>query len=212
MSDHRIKALRKISRSTDLPITLAEAIEIFKGTSPDDDLTMTKYLTNAFDFVESETGLTLIRTVYELRLPCFEYGRDRCCNGRIIELQATPVRDVQSVKYYDQDDTLQTVGEDQYFWERTDQGAWLYLKSSFSLPALSCNVPNPVRITFECGVDPQGDSPAPDPELLFPPRAEQAILLLTGHWFEHRENASERQNSLIQNSARDLIASLRIYT
>lgn len=212
MRANRMKPLRTIERAAEMPIDVADAIEIFRGVSPDDDKAMKLYLKNAFDFVEKETGLTLIDTIYELRLSCFtQEGCDRFYSGCLVELPAAPVRGVVSVKYFDAADAEQTVAEDQYEWERTDEGAWLRFKNLFSQPSLSGNILKPVRIRFECGVDTEGDSPAPDPELLFPGRAEQAVMLLTGHWFEHRENATEKATSLIQNSARDLIASLRIY-
>lgn len=126
--------------------------------------------------VERLTARQLITATWELRLDAFP--ADTCA----IRIPKPPLREVLSVKYVDQDGTLQTLAPAEYVvdvpvgptapWGRL----WLaYLKTW----PLTRDERNAVRIQFKAGY---GDNPADVPEDL-----RNAILLKVGALHASRE-------------------------
>lgn len=128
------------------------------------------YLDTAIFHYEDFTGRIV-------NLSKFKCTLDRFPNaGKTIELMRYPVKEITEIKYAD------TVGKDQIFAIsscRIDYSEPLRLA-----PALNCSWPitapilGAVTVTFDCGY-------ADATKLR--PSARQAILMMTGHFYEHRE-------------------------
>lgn len=92
---------------------------------------------------------------------------------REFRLTCGPVSAISSVKYFDQDNVLQTVSPSSYFLD----GETLIFAAAFAAPSLYCR-PGAVQIEYVAGY--AGADAVPKP-------IRQAMLLLIGHWYENRE-------------------------
>lgn len=101
-----------------------------------------------------------------------------------IRLPLGPVLEVDEVKYYDEGGDEQTLDAEFYTVDLASSPQWLVLNDSYSWPATLSAV-NAVRIRFTAGYRGELDSGSYVPAV--PMALRQAILLLVGHWFAHRE-------------------------
>tara|TARA_Y100000401_G_scaffold87004_1_gene72399 strand:+ start:21 stop:602 length:582 start_codon:yes stop_codon:yes gene_type:complete len=82
-----------------------------------------------------------------------------------------------SVKYWDADDTLQTLSTDIYLIDDIQMPARMGLRPNKSFPVLADKI-NAVYITYHVGV---ANAAAVDKAI------KQAVLLTIGHWYQNRE-------------------------
>jgi len=160
-----------------------------------DDLDLLEMIKAAREECEKSTSRALITQTWKITLGHFPFlhfhdqvfsdanhwnHRYRSHHGHhpyAIHLPKSPVNTV-SVQYLDTDGVLQTFDSSQYVFMHDDLDAWIE-------PAANCYWPitlaqsDAVRITIDCGY---GDDMSKIPSIL-----KQAMLLLVGHWNEHRE-------------------------
>lgn len=157
------------------PVTLAEVYKQLRIDPDDvgspselshpDDSLLEGQIATAREFVESATRRSMIQRT--LRISCA--GFPRVCYGwrypwpgagvavdRILLLRPPIIR-VESVRYYDADNALQTVDAASYYWT-DDQVPELRFVSSFSAPTVY-DRPDAVRVDYVAGYTPSG-SPA----------------------------------------------------
>lgn len=195
--------LRKDGPAGDLPILTEDAVSHCEA--PDEHFDKVEgYLRAAVAFVADQSGLTLVRQNYILEKA--DWWGDR------LEIPVYPVRDITAVKYYDENGAEQTVSTALYRWVRTELGAELRMLSTFTQPTLQDERTDVVRVFIEAGYDIEGSTGSGDEaELVFDPRARQAILLLTDHWYENRSAADSVEIMQVPFAVQSLIGQLRIY-
>lgn len=161
-----------------LAVSLAEAKAHCRIDSDVDDALVERLLRSAMRTLEAHTG---IRTVPV----SLQWRQTGWC--RSIELPGAPVRDVTAVTYLDADNAEQTLPADSWYWRRTVSGALVEYADGVSLPTLSTRAES-VRVDFTAGYDdPAASGSGDDPQTAPDERIGQAVLLLTGHWYENRE-------------------------
>ena len=101
------------------------------------------------------------------------------------ELPRPPLLSVTSIKYYDTAGSQQTLSSSYYDVDTTKEPGRITLAYGYSWPAVR-DVVNTVEIIYKAGY-----SETEDDSDSVPARVKAAMKLLVGHWYEHRESASE---------------------
>lgn len=177
------------------PVTVEEFKVHSRITATDEDDDIALKLTAARIFVENELGRALITSKWELHLegwPCRSY----------IELPLGNLQSVESVAYTDSDGVEHTWAATEYRVSRTYasgqndvKGGRLQYKYGGSWPSETLDVGEPIVITFTCGWLAAADVPEP---------IKAAIMLLAGHWYEHREAVIVGENVTIESKPMEL--------
>lgn len=201
-----LKLIEVVAEDTDRPVTLDELkAHVQAADFNDDDAQLEIFLDAAIDYVADRTSLTLRRSMWRV---------DRCdwWSG-CLQILLTPARDV-TVKYLDAAGAEQPVNPDLYRWERTALGnTEIRFLDAFTSPAVQADTFNAVQIEIEAGFDedPNQTGAGEDPELVFPPRARQAVLMLAASWYRNRGAVAEADHKVVPLAADALMAQLRIY-
>lgn len=201
-----------VTSATTRPVTIDQVrVHCRAPENGDDDQLLERALNSAIEYLEQQTELSLQPAVFEYRMPfwpCWAGGYRRAYE---IDLPRKPVRDVISIEYYDADNAVQTVDVADYSWRMTAEGASIRFKNTFSFPTLSCEEPEPVRVTFAAGYDdPAETGSGDDPNFDLPQRATAAVLLKTEIDYE-RAGLTEEQSRVLQSSLGALIGQLRVF-
>lgn len=176
------------------PIDLDKAsVQVRAPTNDDDREEVERALHAAIDYAERYTGLAFAPATYEARFCNWP------CRARY-DLGVSPVRDVLSVRYRDEDGVEQTVSATDYEWQRTSAGAWVRFILDYTFPSLHTDSDYPVVVTFRAGFDSldadfdtpelQSDGVAdsdgdPGDSLQLPAVIPSAVLLLTQYFYDH---------------------------
>lgn len=201
-----LKLIDVVAEADDRPVTLAELkAHVQAADFDDDDAQLEIFLDAAIDFVADRTGLTLRRSSWRI---------DRCdwWSG-CLQVLLAPVRDVTLI-YIDTDGAEQTVAADLYRWQRTELGAAeIHFLDAFTSPTVKADTFNAVQVELEAGFDPDptATGAGDDPELEFPMRVRQAVLMLAASWYRNREAVAEADHKVVPLAAEALMAQLRIY-
>jgi uncharacterized phiE125 gp8 family phage protein len=146
------------------PISLTEAQAHCRVDSSDDADYLTALIEAARDYAEWFQGRTYITRVYELS--------EKYVAGEAIALIRGPVQTVDAVSAADSDGVLTALTDDEY---TVDMYQHIPTVTVSSVPTGTLGI----VIEYTAGY---GDEPSDVPQ-----RIRQAILLLIGHWYEHRE-------------------------
>jgi uncharacterized phiE125 gp8 family phage protein len=173
--------LRLIEAATTHPVSLDDAKLHCRVVDTDQDSVLQAIVIAAEEFVAQRTGRRLAPETHRIERSCWW-----SCD---LAIPAAPLRTVTEVSYLDAEGDEIVVDPSSYRWRRTPAGGEIWLLDSFDLPELAEERKDAVRITLEAGYSDPAETPSSgdDPELTLPVRIRQAILLLVGHWFEHRE-------------------------
>jgi uncharacterized phiE125 gp8 family phage protein len=163
-------------------------------TSAEDTL-LEALITTARQHVENYLRRSLITQTWELWLDDWP-GRDH------IEIPLPPLASVSSVKYYDTDDTEATFSSDYYFVDTKSEPGRVCLNYGESWATTVLRDYNGVCVTFTSGYGSATDVPKP---------IKQAMLLLIGHLYEHREAATEKSLSTAPLAVDALLYPYRIW-
>lgn len=157
------------------PITSTEAKLHLRVDHTDDDTLITILIQASRETVEQLTNRSLItqsRTIKLDRFPC----------SNTIEIPYGPLISITSVKYYDADNTLQTMSSSLYEVDTFSNVPRLVLADGQSWPSTYVKT-NAVEIIYSAGYGAAG-SYVPKP-------LKQAMFLILGHLYEHREQVGE---------------------
>lgn len=167
-------ALVCVTQPTSEPITIEEALEHLRVDSTPEDFYVSGLITAARQYCENELGKSLLPTVWRQTLDGFP------CGGRFdhIKLLRSPVSAVTSVTYVATDGTTKTLETSKYDVDLDSQPCRISPSYGNTWP-VNQNEMNAVKITFTAGYA-SAD--------LVPQNVKLAMLLLIGHWFEHRES------------------------
>lgn len=149
------------------PITLAEAKAHLRIDDSDSDALVAGLIAAAVAYFDGWTGIlgrALEPQTWEMRFDRFPAW---------IRIPLGPVVSVTSIKYDDRDGAEQTVDPGLYQLDAAPVEACVVLAPGASWPTTADTV-NAVRVRWVAGTG------CPEP-------VRHALLLLIGHWYEHRE-------------------------
>ena len=195
------------------PVSLAEAKVHCRADDFDDDNdTLEALVSAATAHFDGWTG-TLGRVLCEQ-----EWRQDFDSFARCMRLPLFPVVSVTSVTYRTDSGQLGTVGSTNYALQTDDLGSYVRFKDAYSFPS-SLYQTAAISITFVAGYPDTPEveaAPEADPPVEAAARAsnvpapiKQAILLLVGHWYDHREAVSSDTKAPVPFAVDALVAPFR---
>lgn len=153
------------------PVSLDEAKAHLRVTSDEEDALVEGLIAAASVAAERRIQSALITQTWRV---------DRGAWAFPFRLPIGPVREVVSVGYFDAANEAAVLSPSAYSLHADALGAALHFAGTASTPSLYSR-PDAVRVTFTAGYgDEPSDVPAP---------IRQAILLMVGSWYEHREES-----------------------
>ncbi len=159
--------LQRLSEPFTYSISLAEIKNHLRILDSDNDSYLLSLLPVSTAYCETILGRRLISQQWRLWLDGWQ---------RIIKLPFPPVITVDAIKYYDLENTLQTLPITDYETDLIDEPAKVKL---LNRPAVINNY-NAAYIDFTCGYGEAGsDVPSP---------IRQALLMLIGHYYMNRQD------------------------
>lgn len=162
-----------VTAPAETPVTLAEVKVSRRRDDSDEDALLTSFIAAATAHLDGWSGIlgrALVSQIWRQDLPGFP------ASGRIL-LPLGALISITSVSYYDGLNASQTLAAASYSAHQTARGPELGLVSGAAWPA-TYDRPDAVRVTWVCGYGAAADVPT---------AIKQAILLMIGHWDEHRE-------------------------
>ena len=164
------------------PVTLAQAKLHLRISGSDEDTLISALISAAREKLETDTRRALVQQTRVLYLDSF-YELDA---GGEIWLPGAPLASVSSVRYeVSGSPSLETVDAASYRVDTASEPGRISLAYSASWPG-ALAVRNAIQVTYVCGYAPDSGSPI-DYAANVPKGLKQAILLLVGAWYEHRE-------------------------
>lgn len=163
--------VKVITAAASIPVTLAEARAHLRIDDTSEDTLITTLISVATEYAEKRLARALITQTWELYLD--EFPADE-----IIGIKFPPLQSITSVKYYDSDNTLQTLATTVYDVDTIREPGQIRLADAQYWPATYYR-PNAVIIRFVAGY---GNASTNVPELI-----RAAIKLLISYFFENRE-------------------------
>ena len=103
---------------------------------------------------------------------------------------------MSSIHYYDVDDNEYTFANTSYFQDLKNEPGWVVLAYGEQWPTIILRPANGVCVTFIAG-----ETTAATVKKSW----KQAMLLLIGHYYEHREEATDRLLSKVPNAVDALL-------
>jgi uncharacterized phiE125 gp8 family phage protein len=182
---------------TQVPDTIPVALDLAKKhlrlDSDDENDQLEIYLRAAIDYVQSATTRILAPTEFDYRVHL---------HGRRIDLPRSPVREVIEVSAIEDGVATPMALSD---WRHVPA-------SSGGRVELSSFHDGTIGVVFTAGYDLPGQTGSgDDPAFRRPDLAVAVVLLLTGHWFEHREAVSDVQTYPLPFAVDAILQQLRIY-
>lgn len=169
-------AIYVVSEPAVEPLSTSEAKTHLRVDTTDDDTYIGSLITLARVAVERRISRSLITQTRALTLShwpeCPWY----------IRLPMGPVQSITHIKYYDDDDVLQTLSASAYQTDFVSEMPRVALAPGQSWPEIDIEKLNPITITYVAGY---GVAGANVPQIL-----RHAMLLLIGHLYETREAVS----------------------
>lgn len=156
------------------PLTVAEAKDHMRVDGSDDDTEIGVFIEAARAHLESITRRSIIERTLRLDLPRFAHT---------IVLPSPPLVSVTSVKYYDTNNSLQTVTANDY--EVNLPAREIELADNASWPDIYARH-DAVQITYEAGYQLESVSPVASA----PAALVHAMKMLVGDMYENREARS----------------------
>jgi uncharacterized phiE125 gp8 family phage protein len=165
------------------PISLDEAQAHLRVDHDTDSVLIESLIRTAREQAELIARRALINRTLDLSL-------DSWPGDRLIRLPFPPLVSVTSVTYYDYANTVATMPNTDYIVVNDIEPGVITLAYDKSWPNVTLRPVAPVRVRYVAGYGTAATS--------VPQRYRQAILLLVGHWYEHREavNVGSMANEL----------------
>ncbi len=190
-------ALTIVTPATTNPVTLAEAkthLRISAANTAESAL-ITTFISVATEYCQDLQNRAYITQVWNLRFdgwPVEDY----------ITIPLPPLQSVSSVTYYGTGGTSNTMTAGNYIVDIYSEPGRLALAYGEAWPNLTLRPINGIAVKFTAGYGTAGT---------IPDRAKQAINLLVGHMFEHRENSEIKKLEVIPDGVFNLLAFQRIW-
>jgi uncharacterized phiE125 gp8 family phage protein len=177
------------------PLTLAEVKNFLKEEQATNNDLITAMIVSARKIAEGKCNRRLVTQTVKLSLDDFP--------SEDIEIQGSPIQSISTVKYYDDDNNLQTLAATNYQLDITEEPARFGISSTGEWPSVYDRF-NAVEITFVAGY---GLAAA------VPDNIKQAMYFMIGHWYENREDVVVgRQVNEVPQASEALLALERVKT
>lgn len=165
--------LNRTSDPATEPVSLSEAKAQLRVDHSDEDTYISALISTATAAVEEMTGRALITQTWTLAM-----------NGAVdrVYLPKTPVQSIDSIDYYDRDESSQTATVANFHLFSDIHRAWVEPKDGYDWPDVF-DRPDSLTITFVAGY---GAADA------VPVEIGHAIKMLISHWYEQRVTVSEK--------------------
>ena len=163
------RSLKEVTLSTTPLFTTAEAKDFLKVDTTADDTLIDNLIKAATESCQIYTNQYFLNTVVE------QYS-DKW--AEIYRLYKSPVSSITHIKYYDTDDTEQTLASSNYILDDVSKPARIGLAVDATLPDLSDRI-NAVHVKYTVGYG-TASTDVPD-------GIKQAVLLTLGNWYENRQ-------------------------
>lgn len=160
--------LKLISGPASEPISLSDAKLHLRVDAGDEDALISRLITAARQYVEASTGACLGSQTWELYLDRFE---------REIVLPRYPVQNIVEIGYTPAGGSEVPVSSGDYIVDKAGPPWRIVPAFGKTWPASTLDPISGVRVRFTAGFT------------AVPEWAKEAMLLLIGHWYEHREAA-----------------------
>lgn len=164
-----ISAFRRTVDPAAEPVSLTEAKAQLRVDASDEDTYITSLIQTAREVAEDRTGRALLSQTWLATLDNGSLPADG-----IVELPRPPLQSISSITYIDTDGATQALASSSYTLDTTSEPGRIYFED---MPSIK-SVMNALKITYVAGYS---DADA------VPMKIKQGILLLIGHWFNHRE-------------------------
>lgn len=158
---------------TDALFTISKVREWCYVVGSDYDTLLTGLVSAAREYAEGRTWRQIIPATYTLYLDRFPK------NEGVIEIDKCPCISVESIKYYDADDVLQTWASTNYQVDLNSEPGRIKPVDGIAYPNTDERL-NAVEIAFTAGYD------ASSQFYTMPEKLATAIRLLVHHWFNNR--------------------------
>lgn len=152
------------------PVTLGEAKAHLRVAHTDEDQLIGTLIAAARREIEARTGLALVEQAWTV------YRDDWPDNG-VIDLPLAPLKSVDELATYSDDDVKSTVDPAHYYVDAASRPPRLLLRGS-RVWARPGRIGNGVAISVTAGFGPNADD--------VPESLRQAMLVLVAHWYDHR--------------------------
>ncbi len=149
------------------PITLSEAKLFLRVDSTIEDAIITALIKAARQYVENYTWRPLCTQIWKLNL-------DKSDVKEYIGISQAPVQSITHIKYFDESKVQQTLSTGSYQADVLNEPARVKINT---IPGIF-DMMNACEIQFVCGYGVAASVPE---------SIKQAMLLMIGHWYEHRE-------------------------
>lgn len=163
---------------------------ILRGGDSTEDTLLSSLITAAREYCEGFQNRAYINQAWELWL-------DEWPDKDYLEIPKPPLSSITSIKYYDVDDTEYTLDSSSYYVDVISEPGWVVLNNGYSWPSTTLRPANGVCITFVAGY---GASSS-----YVPAKVRQAMLLLIGHYYEHREAVSDKSMTQVPMAVDSLL-------
>lgn len=190
-----------------------------QGIEAQDDAVRAAFL-SAIEYVEKQTHLTLRPTTFRVDMRDWCISHDCGCAGDRYRwsdcspalLERVPFREVVSIDYLGQGEiTPQGLPDTDYRAQRLPTGGLIHLNEGVSLPDLG-RAFDAVQITFRAGYEsPDETGSGDDPDLVLPAALANALVLLTGYWFNNRDAVGTERVYALEMGAESLMTAFRLY-
>jgi uncharacterized phiE125 gp8 family phage protein len=173
------------------PITLEEAKLFLRVDNDVEDTLINSLIASARVFVESETWRSLCTQTWKLSMDTTEVKT-------FVGLTKSPIQSITHIKYFDINGVQQTLSTGGFQSDLLNEPARIKFES---IPQMK-EMMNAMEIQFVCGYGVAASVPE---------GIKQAMKLLIGHWYEHRESVATNNLSEMPMAVKSLLAPYTIY-
>ncbi|MFO8012123.1 MAG: head-tail connector protein [Phycisphaerae bacterium] len=185
------QGLEQTTPPTARPLTCSQLKAHLRVDGSEEDALVDALLAAATGYVERFTRRQLVTASYRWTLPEFP---------ETFLVPRPPLRSVTAIEYVDTAGTTQTLSADAYTVLTGALPGRIHPAWSESWPSAR-SVPEAVTVTYQAGFGAAADVP----EML-----KTAIRLLAGHWFEHREAATEERIEALPLAVQNILWFYRV--
>lgn len=186
----------RVSPPAIAPVSLADAKSAANVDSTDDDVLIQSMIDAAVSHLDGWSGVLgrcLINQTWRISFSDWPFCR-------YIRLRFPDVS-VATVKYFDEDNSEQTVPSEFVTRLEDDRGVIIRFSDGFNFPSVFGDRGDGVQVEFTAGYGAQVED--------VPKAIRTAILLIVAHWYNNREASIEGLQSEIPFGASALIAPFR---
>jgi uncharacterized phiE125 gp8 family phage protein len=161
------------------PVSLEEAKGHLRVDGSDDDVQIAGFITAAREWAEEFQDRAYVTQTLELVLDAWPHPD--APDYPVIKLPRSPLQSVASITYKSEDGQEHTLPASSYVFDAKSRPARVAPASRQSWPSDPLYPLGAITIRYTAGY---GDTSA------VPQKVKQAMLLLIGHWYEHREEVN----------------------